>query len=920
VLASNTSSCITDEPYTTYAYLGDTFLPTTISAVSPADSLTRTTVTAYDAAGRTISQDGPLTGTDDAKYVRYDAVGRKIWEIGERAPNGLRLAKKLTYRDADDKVSRVESGTVNCNTNCATVALTLTLLQTTDTTYDSRRYAIREKTYNGATTYAVTDRSFLDRGLADCMTVRMNLASLPTASATGACSLGTQGADGPDRITKNNYDSAGQLTKVQKAYGTSDAADYVTYAYTANGKQQYVTDANGNKAQFAYDPFDRLYRWYFPSKTSPGVVNTADYEEYLYDLAGNRTSLRKRDGSTLTFQYDALNRITRKTVPSRADLTATQTRDVYYDYDAWGRQLTAKFDSGAAASDGITNTYNGFGELLTSQLKMGTFTKGIGSTTQPSLYDAAGRRTQITHPDGQVFTYGYDAMGRLTGVYQGAGTAIPLDVFTYNSAGLLSSRGEGGTLASSATYAWDDVGRLLSQTDAFSGGTGNVGWTFALNPASQITSETRSNDSYAFGPISAVNRPYAVNGLNQYSSAGPATFTYDGNGNLISSVSSSGTSTYVYDIENRLVQATSGGKTTNLIYDPLGRLFQVDQGANANTTRFLYDGDALAIEFNSNNTITSRYVHGSNSAADDPLVWYSGSSLTNKKWLHADHLGSIVAVTTSVGANDSINSYDEYGVPKTDNQLNNVNTGRFQYTGQAWIDELGMYYYKARIYSPTIGRFLQADQIGYEGGMNIYAYTADNPVNAIDFGGNTTYNCTSMTTPEGLVTAQCSTIDDGNWNTTVNLKQDIQSLGFDGNLYHHYEHQSQTYSWTANLFGGARGNVLSLLSSWTGADLSNGSVQPNMGTISLPSPGMSLRQRAQDPRVQDVVDQLYRRGAKIGNGSSMDAYRADGSHLQKLMERRTQLERLSRDPVLSSSDKQVVHELLDVINNALGGR
>ena len=45
-----------------------------------------------------------------------------------------------------------------------------------------------------------------------------------------------------------------------------------------------------------------------------------------------------------------------------------------------------------------------------------------------------------------------------------------------------------------------------------------------------------------------------------------------------------------------------------------------------------------------------------------------------------------------------------------------TNTGRFQYTGQVWLPELGMYHYKARIYSPTLGRFMQTDPIGFGGG------------------------------------------------------------------------------------------------------------------------------------------------------------------------------------------------------------
>ena len=162
-------------------------------------------------------------------------------------------------------------------------------------------------------------------------------------------------------------------------------------------------------------------------------------------------------------------------------------------------------------------------------------------------------------------------------------------------------------------------------------------------------------------------------------------------------------------------------------YDPLGRLWQMVKGA-ANT-RFLYDGDALVGEYDGSGNLTNRYVHGSNAAADDPLMWYVGSGLTTKRYLHADHLGSIVGITNCNASAPCIDAYDEYGVPAA------ANVGRFQYTGQAWLSELGLYHYKSRLYDPHSGRFLQTDPVGYDDAFNLYEYVGDDPINASDWSG-----------------------------------------------------------------------------------------------------------------------------------------------------------------------------------------
>lgn len=705
-----TASCAgaADEVKATIGY-GQNLLPTTVTTAAGNGAVTATVTHGYDPVGNLLTVDGPLPGSGDTIRYRYDSARRRVGTVSPDPDGGSALkprAIRQTY-NGRGQTTKVETGTVNSQSDADWAGMTV--IETSDILYDANGRQVKQTLTAGGSVKVAVQQSYDALGRLDCVAQRMNptvFGSLPAS----ACTLGTTGSAGPDRISKTLYDAANRPIKVQAPYGvTGQQRDVVTSSYTPNGRLATVTDGEVNMTTYEYDGFDRLLKTRFPSTTKgAGTSSTTDYEQLTYDAGSNVISVRRRSNAVIGLGYDDLSRLTSKNSPGSEP-------DVTYAYDNLGR-LTSAVQTG----NSLSFTYDALGRNLTQSGPLGT---------NSFAYDAAGRRSQMIYAGtGLSLNYEYLVTGELTKIRENGVAGTALGTYAYDNQGRRTSltRADG----TSATYGYDALSRLSQLVENIGGTANDLTVDFTYTPASQIATAVRTNDIYAWPGYFNADRSSTINGLNQptvTTSVGfaPVNFTYDGNGNL----SQSGSTTYIYDSENRLLTAngtscpTCSG-TASFAYDPAGRLFQTVGSA---TTRLAYDGGNIIAEYDGSNALLRRYVHGP--GADEPLVWYEGTGTATRKFFHSDERGSVIAVTDNSGNATVTNSYDEYGIPA------DTNSGRFQYTGQAWLPEIGMYYYKARIYSPTLGRFLQTDPIGYSAGMNMYAYVGGDPVNLRDPSG-----------------------------------------------------------------------------------------------------------------------------------------------------------------------------------------
>ena len=557
----------------------------------------------------------------------------------------------------------------------------------------------------------------------------------------------------PDlKVTTNAYDSMRRLTR-----STDPMGNVTSFGYDASGNVSSLTDAKGNVYAYSYDLLSRKLTMSYPNGTQ---------ELWSYDGVGNMETYTTRAGQTATYTYDERNRNIGYTW---SDATPAVERT----YDAAGRLLTL---SNSASVIGYA--YDAANQLLSeTQAITGQVPHSIGYS-----YDVDGNRMSMAYPTAWQVAYSYNGRNLPSSISSGVNTSVAS--FSYDGNGNRISKTLGNGVV--ATYGYDAASRLIGDTNALAGSGLVAGYSYSLDNLGRRTSRTEATalasrkDSYGYDPLSQLtnvayasgtkvgyaydpvgNRtsvattgstnsssnsviPYLVDACNQYTEVGSLLVSSDQNGNLTSDQNGN---TYSYDAQNRLVSATKGGITVTMTYDARNRV--VSRSVNGDTETFVYDGWKLIEDYDSNGTEDAWYVNGP--GADEILT--RNPTIGETSYYTQDGNGNVTTITDAEGNVQERYSYDVYGTPTITDGAGNVLAvsgvgNRFLFTGREYISQIGVYDYRNRVYSPTLGRFLQTDPIRFNAGdVNIYRYCGNDPTDWIDPWGLLTSNRFSPNDP-----------------------------------------------------------------------------------------------------------------------------------------------------------------------------
>jgi RHS repeat-associated protein len=488
-----------------------------------------------------------------------------------------------------------------------------------------------------------------------------------------------------------------------------------TYSYNALGELVSQTDAKFQSVTMAYDKLGRMV-----SRTEAEGTTT-----WTYDTAA--TGIGKihqvtGPGYASTASYDSLGRPS-----STSEIIGGEVFATSVTYDAAGRVATQTYPSGFALERNYT--FTGFLEEVREA-------GGLTVYWAANAVNAEGQVTEEVLGNGLVTQRAYDPeTGTVEAIQTWNGlTAVQDDLFDFDLVGNLVQRID-AIQGRQEDFAYDGLNRLTDSElkDSF---------TLTVLNSTSLTYDSVGNiasksdvGNYAYTGTS----PHAVSGVSG-GPAGTLAYSYDANGNMTAGAGR----TLTWSSFNKPVYI-DGGAVLSFTYGPdRARIMQVaTSGGGVKTIKYvgsLYEKRQVG----SNPAELVHYIRAAGTVAIYTEVDDQNPASDKTRYLHRDHLDSIVALTDEAGAVAERLSFDAHGARRETTwmpaafPIAGAETPR-GFTGHEHLDGVALIHMNGRVYDPMLGRFLSADPIVQfpksTQGLNRYTYTNNNPLSFFDPSG-----------------------------------------------------------------------------------------------------------------------------------------------------------------------------------------
>ena len=541
------------------------------------------------------------------------------------------------------------------------------------------------------------------------------------------------------------YDAQGNLKQIDGA--RTDVADLTRHDYDTLDRLTQTLNADGGIEQTTPNALDQTTRSStrltrppptpsMPSATSPRP-SSADTGTTIrtYDEAGNLKTETDARGVTVTYTYDALNRLTQKQ-SSRAPAPSTSTSTTTAAPAACVRRRR-----NGTPDDQFT--YDAQGRLA-SRLAAGT------SGAFNYAYRPGGQLSTLTYPTGRSVTYSYDPQGRISQVVTQPASGTPVTVLASNfvpatpsPARELQLRQRPIVLPEAATritapapYRWPELQSPQSRPRR------NVAGGYGRHHNTFTHLHLRRHRAASSAPLNSATGSF-----------GSLAWSYDLNGNRQSETRNAGTMPYVYSppaatgctsaaatpaprpqtaTPHRSAASPASPTTATTASSPAPP--QRNHHLHLQRPRRAHQENQPERPVHRLPLRTERRTSlgkGRQAGNTKAYVWLDGRPLARIDndaqivYYHVDHLGTPQAMTDAAGATVWKADYEPFG--KATVKVNNVENN-LRFPGQYYDRETGLHYNYFRDYDPSTGRYVEADPIGLEGGLNVYGYVDNNPV------------------------------------------------------------------------------------------------------------------------------------------------------------------------------------------------